>query len=84
MNFTKKELIEIHSTVHDHNVKLSIASNGCRYLVYKGITFMEQNKNKASKYAVLVRHGYKITWGIRTGNWILILENLDGVITITQ
>jgi len=54
--------------------EITIAGNGCRQLFYNGIRFMEQNKNKSSQYAKLANEGHKITWGIRDGNWIYIID----------
>lgn len=60
--------------------KIEILTNGCRKIMYNSISFIEQNKDKLdtngqlSKYAVLARQGHKITWGIRSKNWIYILD----------
>jgi len=60
------------------------ASNGCRSLKYNDILFMEQNPKKRrfngekfvlSDYAKKAREGNKITWGIRGGKWILVINN---------
>lgn len=60
--------------------KVEIATNGCRKIRYNGINFIEQNKDKLdingelSEYAILARQGRKITWGIRSSNWICIID----------
>lgn len=77
----------IHNALHDHNIvelmigdigyDISVHHNGCRFLSYQGIQFMEQNKNKIlSPYAQLAREGHKITWGIRGAPepWIFIKD----------
>lgn len=54
---------------------ITIASNGCRHFVYNSIDFMEQNKKTFSKFAELARNGHNITWGIRPGSWLYVLDN---------
>jgi hypothetical protein len=56
---------------------VKIASNGCRYIKYHGITFMEQNQNKTSAYAYLARHGYKIVWGMFPNKWMYIRDHVQ-------
>jgi hypothetical protein len=74
---------EIHEALHDRQIKALIidgirypiktsTQNGCRYLEYTGIKFMEQNPNKKSSFAARARNGEKITWGIQPGEWLLI------------
>lgn len=60
--------------------KVELATNGCRKIKYNGISFIEQYKDKVdtngqlSQYAVLAREGHKITWGIRSRNWMYIID----------
>ena len=79
------DIVKIHLAIHNLRAK-SIMINGqtypiqvspnnlCRYIEYNGITFMEQNSKKDSRWAVRVRMGDEITWGIRPGKWILIIN----------
>lgn len=79
----KPEYLVIHQVLHDtafnavdiggtqYPVQLS-RSNGCRYIDYDGIRFMEQNKTKNSTDAKRAREGAKITWGIKDGKWLRI------------
>lgn len=85
----KQEYIEIHNALHDgrevvpiNSTLLTISRNGsgCRYCIYDGYMFMEQNKRKPSKWAERARNGENITWGIphypdRTGSWILVTDD---------
>lgn len=38
------------------------------------IRFQKQNKSKHSAYGRSAREGHLITWGIRHGKWILIMD----------
>ncbi len=78
------EFWSIHKALHSPNVNSLVLrgrlyriyvskNNGCRYLVFDKIMFMEQNQAKATKYAEKAREGVKITWGIMEGSdWILM------------
>lgn len=60
--------------MHEKQLKVVIAGNGCRAVYYKGYMFMEQNKNKDSVYAKMAREGKRITWAIPDvgSRWIYI------------
>lgn len=60
--------------------------NGCKYIDYAGIRFMQQNKAKSSKYAMRAQMGYQITWGMRPGDWIYMESeiNSDKVLVSTS
>lgn len=79
----------IHNALHDKSIgalniggviyKINIASNGCRKLVYNGLVFMEQNKDKMhgtklSDWAQEARNGRKITWIQQPGRWQVITD----------
>lgn len=78
----------VYRTIHDaiHSGKSEVVidgksypvkenpNNGCKFVIYDGISFMEQNKHKSSKYAQAARDGKKITWGIKSGGWILLQD----------
>jgi len=88
---TKDIMIEaIHRAIHKTGVfeggqvilaidgqelPIRVSANGCRFINYMGITFMEQNKNKNSVYAKRARAGEHITWGIRINNWLFITDH---------
>lgn len=76
----------IHKAIHDkeclgliiddERYLIEIGGNGCRQVKYRGITFMEQNKEKASSYASEAKKGARITWGMRSlGDWILMCND---------
>lgn len=75
-----------HRAIHDKSVEtvrlggmdcnVYTSGNGCRAVVYKDITFMEQNKNKDSDTAKQAREGKRITWGLRFGPWIYIDDDI--------
>lgn len=80
-----EDIKAIHNAIHDMRAKyvelhgkrysiLNSVGNGCRYIEYQGIKYMEQNPNKESKWADRVRMGDLITWGIRPGKWLLIIN----------
>lgn len=66
----------IHTAIHDGSetvvigdkeLKITLAKNGCREVVYTDMDlgkcrFMEQNKRKESEYAVRARNGETLTW----------------------
>lgn len=47
---------------------------GMRYVQIGGVTFMQQNRFKGTQYARMIAEGHEITWGIRDGNWIRIMD----------
>jgi len=77
------ELLLIHSAIHKgKGIKLADGTvipvvkvtKGLRQLTYNNILFIEQNPNKDTVYAELARAGHQITWGIREGEWIKIID----------
>lgn len=66
-----KECIGI--IIDDERYLVEVAGNGCRQIKYEGITFIEQNKDKPSSYAMEAKKGARLTWGMRSlGDWILM------------
>lgn len=65
------------------NYPVKVHTNGCRYIDYDNIRFIQQNPDKKNslgkltKYAEMARKGYKITWGMRPGDWINITDPPD-------
>lgn len=82
--------IIIHNAIHDTDIErvnipdengifkdynITVAPNGCRQLIYNSIRFIEQNKKKSTKFAILANEGHHITWGIReVDRWIYIFD----------
>ena len=87
----KEVVLVIHNALHNKDTNIieinnkkypiTIAHNGCRKVDYLHTTYMEQNENKVSttgilsNYAQMARNGDKITWGIRRGQWLLVINN---------
>jgi hypothetical protein len=79
---TKDECLAIHKAIHNlesttingEYIPLDEHYTKCACMRYKGITFIEQNKNQKSREADMAIKGDKITWGIRPGKWIHIHE----------
>lgn len=79
LSFTTQELLRIHNAIHDKDVQsveianknhaVTVGRAGCRFVRIEGITFVEQNKNKASQYARMAVRGKKITWIVKCGEW---------------
>ena len=44
----------------------------CSFVRVHGVVYIEQNKEKKSKYAKMALCGKKITWICHSGNWGLI------------
>jgi len=83
---TEEQLIQIHNAIHGgysnvvvHGTTylISIGNSGCRFVRIGDTTFIEQNKEKSSRYARYAWEGRKITWVINKGKWGLVM---DGVI----
>jgi hypothetical protein len=82
--------IIIHDAIHNEDIHkvnipneqgiwtdypITLAANGCRQIIYNQIRFIEQNKKKSTKFAMLANEGHQITWGIRdTSKWIYIFD----------
>jgi len=84
-DLTTEELLKIHNTVHETNAKsvtikgeehtISEGAAGCRFVRIGGRTYIQQNKQKDSKYAKMALEGKCITWICRQGRWGLIIDN---------
>jgi len=80
---TEEQLLQIHTAIHGgySNVVvngttylISIGNSGCRFVRIGGTTFIEQNKEKSSRYARLAWEGRMITWVINSGKWGLVMD----------
>lgn len=80
----KETAVLIHNAIHNPKAKEVVidghyypilrGDNGCRYVEWNNIKWMEQNPAKNSQWATRCRMGDEITWGIVPGNWILIIN----------
>jgi len=84
MNVDEETALKIHIAIHngedtvkingvDHPIGFGRA--GCRFVKVGDETYIEQNKDKSSKYAKMAVEGRKITWIIRKGKWGLIMDD---------
>jgi len=80
---TEEQLLQIHTAIHGgfSNVVvngttylISVGNSGCRFVRIGGTTFIEQNKEKSSRYARLAWEGRLITWVINSGKWGLVMD----------
>jgi hypothetical protein len=79
LSLSTDDLMRIHEALHDKGVgevealgrrhAVVVGRAGCRFVRIEGVTFIEQNKNKASKYARMATEGKKITWVVKLGEW---------------
>lgn len=83
VKFTDAEMLAIHTAIHSGSASvqiggashtISIGNSGCRFVRVDGVTFIEQNKEKDSRYARMAWEGRKITWLTRQGQWGLIMD----------
>jgi len=82
--FTDEEILKIHNSIHDENIQsvevqgvsheISVGTAGCRYVRIGEITFIQQNKDKDTKYARMSIDGHVITWICHEGRWGLIVD----------
>lgn len=82
MKISEETIKAIHFAIHGFDeyafingkrYDINIYKNGCRYMDYDNIRFMEQNMSKSSIYAKKARSGALITWGMRgDAPWIYV------------
>jgi len=83
-DLSNDEVLKIHNALHDRTVKsvdiqgetftISTNDSDCRFAVIHQLTFIEQNKTKASKYATMAIEGHKVTWVVNGGRWGLVVD----------
>lgn len=80
---TDDELLAIHNAIHGNEASVSVGGEeheiaigaaGCRFVRIGERTFIEQNKEKDTKYARMAVEGHSITWVCRQGRWGLIID----------
>jgi len=89
LEFTDEDLLTIHRAihspihtskekvnVHEQDYTVAIGRAGCRFVSIGDFTFIEQNKNNESKYAVMALEGKKITWILKNGKWGVIIDDI--------
>jgi hypothetical protein len=65
-----KRSVKVHGKTHE----ISVGYAGCKFVKIGDETYIEQNKDKSSRYAKMAVEGRKITWIIRKGKWGLIMD----------
>lgn len=77
------ELLDIHNAIHGDATSvdvggeshdIAVGAAGCRFVRIGERTFIEQNKEKDTKYARMAMSGHAITWVCRDGRWGLIID----------
>ncbi len=74
------EALKVHTAMHDGSVSVEIRGVSFPFMMTKpkgglrkvdvwGVPFMEQNKLKGSRYALMARGGKRLTW-IGVGTWM--------------
>jgi hypothetical protein len=61
-------------TIQNDSHNIAVGTAGCRYVRINDITFIQQNKEKDSKYARMSLDGHAITWICHEGRWGLIID----------
>lgn len=79
------EMLRIHHAIHDstqtqvtvQNVQYEISVNdlACRFVRVDNVVYIEQNKQKTTKYAQMAKDGHKVTWITHKGAWGLIVDD---------
>lgn len=80
-----EDIKKIHDAIHDPkkpskvningtDYEIAIGKAGCRFVRIDNVTYIEQNKDKKTKYAKMALEGKKITWITHKGSWGLIVD----------
>jgi len=84
-DLSNDDILKIHNAIHDKTQKVvnlkgkdwdvSVGEAGCRFVRVDGLVFIEQNKEKDTKYARMALEGKLITWICHEGRWGLVVDN---------
>jgi hypothetical protein len=84
-SLSDEDMLKIHIAIHDKSVDkvtigdveydISVGTAACRFVRINDITYIEQNKEKKTKYARMALEGKKITWIVHAGSWGLIVDD---------
>ncbi|EFC38673.1 predicted protein [Naegleria gruberi] len=81
---TDDDILKIHTAIHStctevkiNGIEFAIQMNesSCRFVRVDGVVYIEQNKEKKTKYAKMALEGKKLTWICHAGNWGLIIDD---------
>lgn len=80
-----EELLKVHQAVHDSSQSsveiggtmydIAVGKAGCRFVRIDKVTFIEQNKEKKTKYAKMALDGKMVTWVVTNGTWGLLIDD---------
>jgi len=84
--FNEADILKVHNAIHDPGQtavevngvshEIAVGEAGCRFVrTSGGIIFIQQNKEKDTKYARLALEGRAVTWICHTGRWGLIVDD---------
>nr|CAG4714578.1 unnamed protein product [Naegleria fowleri] len=84
-DLSDEEMKQVHEAIHNPaaskvtikgvDYDISVNDGACRFVRIGEVTYMEQNKDKGTKYAKMAIEGKKITWITRRGQWGLIIDD---------
>ncbi|KAG2389501.1 hypothetical protein C9374_014061 [Naegleria lovaniensis] len=84
-DLSDEEMKQVHEAIHNPSASkvtikgvdydISLNDGACRFVRIGEGTFIEQNKDKGTKYAKMAIEGKKITWITRKGQWGLIIDD---------
>jgi hypothetical protein len=84
-SLSDEDIIKIHQTIHDSTQEkitigdtvydISIGNEACRFVRINDVTYIEQNKEKKTKYAKMALQGRHVTWITHSGQWGLIVDD---------
>jgi len=79
------DTLAVHSAIHDPNqssvtvqgvqYEISVNPTECRFARINDIVYVEQSKQKNTKYAQMAKAGHKVTWICHKGAWGLIVDD---------
>jgi hypothetical protein len=79
-----EDVMRVHRAIHDRTqTSVNIAGNvyeisdqaGCRNVRINNVQYIEQNKEKKTKYAKMALEGKSLTWICTSGSWGLIIDD---------
>jgi|SRR5882672_5399837 len=84
LQITEDIVRAIHQAIHSDATEVEIEGKTYPITKFKtkfrsvklgSILFAEQNTDKPSQFSALAKKGHKITWGIRSGGWIKVVDD---------
>ncbi len=82
---TEIQFLNLHKYLHDQTIKFVTFENqkipiyqnqqGLRYIVIKGVKYIQQNPKRDTSYGRMASNGHHVTWGIKDGKWDLAIDD---------